>query len=94
MDKVERVLPYVLLVAFLTFSSFKTPEIAHSVIIIALCALSGYRAYLNSQKQDNYIEIFRKELKEKEKRLNDLESSIGMYNIAQKRKEQAESQIW
>lgn len=94
MKKIEKVIPYVLLISYLTLCHFRSPEISDSIIIIALAALSGFRAFMNFKEQPNYFELFKQELVEKEKKITDLQNSVGMQNIANQRKANLEKIVW
>jgi hypothetical protein len=94
MKKVKEALPFVLLISFLTLSHFKQAEIADSIIIIGLCALCAYSLFLDSRKTPDYMKEFKQSLEEKDKQIKDLQTSIGIYNMSQKRKEQVENIIW
>lgn len=94
MKSIEKALPYVLLVSYLVSTHLKQPEISDSIIIIALSALCGYRFYLNSKETPDYLSIFKKELEERDKQIKDLQTSVGIYNISKKNKEQASNIVW
>lgn len=94
MDKLKNALPYVLLLSFIALSLYKQPQIADSIIIIALCALSGFKFYLESKKQPNYLTEFNEYLVKQQKELEDLKTIVGMQNIAQKKREQSDSITW
>lgn len=94
MKSFKEALPYVLLVSYLALSHFKQPEIADSIIIIALSALCGYRIYTDSKEQPNYMELFGAELAKHNDKLKDLETRVGIYNIAQQNKEKTKNTIW
>jgi hypothetical protein len=101
MQKLEKVLPYSLLISYLTLCHFRSPEISDSIIIIALAGLSGFRAYINNKELPNYEKIFaekineiNKELALKERKLTDLQNSVGMHNIAKQRKSNVEEMVW
>ena len=94
MKKIERVVPYLLLVSYLALCHFRSPEISDSIIIIALAAFSGFRAFLNQKDQPDYIEIFQKELDKRDKDIQDLKNSVGMNGIAKQRKDNIEKLVW
>lgn len=94
MNSIKKALPYVLLVSFLALSHYKQAQLADSIIIIALTALCGFSMFLESKKTPNYLENFQKDLQEKDKQIKELQTSLGIYNMSQKRKEQVENIIW
>jgi hypothetical protein len=94
MKKVKNALPFVLLVSFLALSHYKQAQIADSIILLGLCALCGYSLFLDSRKTPNYIEEFKQNLEKKDKEIKELQTSLGIYNMSQKRKEQVENIIW
>lgn len=94
MKKLENALPFVLLVSFLALSHYKQPQIADSIITLALCALCGYKYYLNYKEQPDYLDIFRKELSEKDREIKDLQTSIGMHNVAKQKRQQVNEVQW
>lgn len=94
MDKVKKALPFVLLVSFLALSHYKQPQIADSIIIIALVALCGYKYYLDSQEMPDYMELFKEEFAKKDKEIKDLQTTLGMYGISQQKKRQSDSIQW
>lgn len=94
MEKVKNALPFVLLVSFLALSHYKQAQIADSIILLGLCALCGYSLFLSSKKTPNYIEEFKQNLEKKDKEIKELQTSLGIYNMSQKRKEQVENIIW
>lgn len=94
MKIIEKALPYVLLVSYLALLHFKTPQIADSIIIIALSALCGYSHYLNSKKTPDYLNIFKEKLEKRDKEIEDIKTTVGIYNISQKNKQKAENIVW
>lgn len=94
MKKLEKVLPYILLLSYLILCHFRSPEVSDSIIIIALSALSGFRAFLNYKEIPNYAEIFRADLAKKDQEIQDLKNTVGMYNIAKQRKDNVEKMVW
>jgi|11_taG_2_1085331.scaffolds.fasta_scaffold05730_2 hypothetical protein len=94
MEKLKEVLPYLLLVSFLGLSHYKQPQIADSIIIIALSALCGYKLYLDSRKTPDYSKLFKEEIEKHKKELEDVKTVVGMYNMAQKQREKSQNAVW
>jgi hypothetical protein len=94
MKKVEKALPYVLLISYLTLIHFRQPQIADSIVIIALSALCGYRFYTDSKEAPDYLALFRDEMSKNKEDIENLKTSVGIYNIAQKNKEKADNVVW
>lgn len=94
MEKVKEALPFVLLVSFLALSHYKQPQIADSIIIIALTALSGFKIYLDSKKQPNYLKEFQEHLQKRDKEIEDLKTVVGMHGMAHKKREQSNNAVW
>ena len=101
MKILEKVLPYVLLISYSILCHFRVPEISDSIVLFALASLVGFRSYLNYKQQPNYVEIFEKKLAEinkelelKEKRITDVQNSVGMQNMAKQRKDNLEKMVW
>jgi flagellar motor component MotA len=94
MESIKKALPFVLLVSFLALSHYKQAQIADSIIIIALASLCAFSMYLETKKTPNYLEQFKKDLETKDKEIKELQTSLGIYNMSQKRKEQVENIIW
>lgn len=94
MNKLKNALPYVLLVSFLVFSHLKQPQLADSIIIIALCALSGYKYYLESKETPDYVQLFAQELQNQQQQLKNLQTTVGFHNIAQQNRENVNNVVW
>lgn len=94
MQKLKEALPFVLLVSFLALSHYKQPQIADSIIIIALSALSGYKFYLDSLKKPDYLKEFKAELDKRDKEVEDLKTIVGMYGVAQQNQQRQENINW
>lgn len=94
MEQVKKALPFVLLVSFLALSHYKQPQIADSIIIIALVALCGFKYYLDSKVMPDYLEVFKEEFAKKDREIKDLQTTLGMYGISQQKKRQTEDIQW
>ena len=94
MEKAKKALPFVLLVSFLALSHYKQPQIADSIIIIALVALCGFKYYLDSKEQPDYLEAFKREFAKKDKEIKDLQTTLGIYGISKQNKQRSDEIQW
>lgn len=62
MNKYIKVLPYVLLLTLTPFFFYSQPNLAQSIIVLAVAGLSGYFYYIESKQLPDYRAIFAKEL--------------------------------
>ena len=94
MKSIKNALPYVLLVSFSALTHFKQPEIADSIITIALCALCGFKIFLESKETPNYTEVFKEEMQKRDQAIKDLQTTVGIYAVSQKKKQQVDNVRW
>ena len=94
MQSLKNALPYVLLVSYMILSHFRQPQLSDSIIIIALCSLCGFKFFLESKQVPNYIELFKEDLIKKDRDIKNLQTSIGMHNVAQQKKTQQNQTYW
>lgn len=81
MKKFIEALPFVLLLALVPFFYYNSPNIAQSIIILAVSGLCGYRYYLLSQEQPNYGKVFQAELIKMQKEIIKINESYGKLTI-------------
>lgn len=62
MNKYLKALPFVLLSALVPFFFYSQPNLAQSLIILAVSGLCGFLYYLDSKQQPDYKQQFAKEL--------------------------------
>ena len=55
-------MPFILLAALTPFFYYNQPNIAQSVIILAVAGLCSYRYFLDAQEKPDYLAIFQKEI--------------------------------
>ena len=73
MKRLLEVIPFILLISQLAQLINQTPSISHSIIVIALSILCGYRLFAMEQEKPNYIDLFKQEFEDyKEKRDKEL----------------------
>ena len=94
MKKLEKALPYLLLVSYLGLSHYKQPQISDSIIIIALVALSCYRLFISSKEVPDYHSEFVKVLQDQQREIKDLQTNLGMISLANKRQETKDNSVW
>ena len=94
MKNLEKNLPYLLLITYLITASIQPLTIAESIIAVALCLFSGYRAYLNQKEQPNYTEQFKDALDKHEESIKNLQNTVGQYALSQKRIKEADKLRW
>lgn len=61
MKKLLEAIPFALLLGLVPYFYLNTPNIAQSIIVLAISALCGYRLYAMEQEKPNYIEMFKDE---------------------------------
>lgn len=62
MNKYIKVLPYVLLLSLTPFFFYSQPNLAQSIIILAVAGLCGYFYHVESKQLPDYRALFAKEL--------------------------------
>lgn len=89
MNKFIEALPFVLLLVLVPFFYYNSPNIAQSIIIVAVSSLCGYRYYLMKQEQPDYSKIFHAEIVKMQKEILKINESYGKLTIndINKRKE-------
>ena len=81
------------------------PNIAQSIMLVAVATLFGYTAYLESLKKPDYVKIFSDRLVEQDleikkrdklllKELDDMRASQGKINLVKKRDEAINNFKW
>jgi hypothetical protein len=86
MKKIEKVLPYLLLVSFVILTHFKQAEIADGIILIALCGLSAYRMYLNNKEVPDIRKEVNHDLAVLYDKIKVIESQVGQINVSNNQK--------
>ena len=81
MNKFLQVLPFALLLVLVPFFYYTSPNIAQSIIIIAISALCGYQYYLMSNEQPDYSKRFQGELNILAKEMKSMKESYGKLTI-------------
>lgn len=77
MNKIIEGIPFLLLCVFAPFFFFKDPNISQSIIVTAIAGLSGYRYYLNSLRQPDYVKMFEKQIADIKKENKDFRDKYG-----------------
>lgn len=73
MKKLLELVPFILLLGLTPYFYLNNPNIAQSIIILAIAALCGYRLYAMEQEKPDYTSIFQEEFDQyKQQRDNDL----------------------
>ena len=70
-------IPYILLVVLTPFLFLTGATIAQAIIIAAIAGLSGYRYYLDSIKQPDYVKMFEEELSKIKKENREFADKYG-----------------
>lgn len=105
MKKITENLPLILLVGIVPYFFYSQPNISQSIISAALCALVGYRYYLESLKQPNYVEMFKEAFAESEENnkkifqklkheIDETKAMQGKLNIADSAQQKIRSMKW
>jgi hypothetical protein len=93
MKKITEAIPFALLLGLVPYFYLNTPNIAQSIIVLAVAALCGYRLYALEQEKPDYVAIFEAEFnKYKEQRDAELKivqnrHEAAMVHLEQKVKE-------
>ena len=74
-------IPYILLLALTPYLFFNNPNIAQSIIVTAIAALTGYRYHLNHNEQPDYKKIFEDELRDIKKENREFRDKYGKMAI-------------
>jgi hypothetical protein len=61
MKKFMEAIPFLLLIGLVPFFYYNSPNIAQSIIVLAVSALCGYRLFSMDQEKPNYVQIFQEE---------------------------------
>jgi hypothetical protein len=93
MNKFIEALPFVLLLALVPFFYYNSPNIAQSIIIVAVSALCGYRYYLLNQEKPDYAKIFKNEIIAVEREIVKLNQNYGKLTIHDINKKKEESKF-
>ena len=91
MKKVLEVLPFALLLILTPLFYFNTPTIAHSIIIVALSGLCGFRYYQMENQKPDFVSLFKKELAILEKEVRDVKADYSKLNIGDIKKKEERS---
>jgi len=105
MKKLIDYVPLVLLLALTPFFYYNQPNIAQSIMVAAITGLVGYKAYLESLRKPNYVEIFTSRLNEEkdstDKKLNvllkeieELKATQGKLNIVRSTEDKIKNFKW
>lgn len=89
MKKAIEGIPFLLLCSLTPFFFFTEPNLAQSLIVAAIAGLSGYRYYLDSIKQPDYVRIFTKELDQLKKENKAFRDEYGKMSMMQGSKPKA-----
>lgn len=81
MKKFVEAIPFALLLAVVPYFFYNSPNIAQSIIVLALTALCGFRYYQLDKVKPNYIEMFQKEIKRIEKESKELKDNYGKITL-------------
>ncbi len=81
MKKLIEALPFVLLLALVPFFYYNSPNIAQSIIILAVSGLCGYRYHLMHKEQPDYSKVFHKEIVGMQKEILKINEGYGKLTI-------------
>ena len=81
MKKFLEAIPFVLLLALVPYFFYNTPNIAQSIIILAITALCGFRYHQIEKEQPDYVQIFQKEIRRIEKESKELKDNYGKITL-------------
>ena len=81
MKKFLEAIPFVLLLALVPYFFYSSPNIAQSIIILAITALCGFRYYQIDKEQPDYVKIFEKEIRRIEKESKELKDNYGKITL-------------
>lgn len=105
MQKLIDSLPLILLVSLVPYFFYSEPNIAQSVIVTAIAALSGYSYYLASLKKPDYVKIFTERLDNRDSQvtkafthlettLNEVKDNQSKLNIVKTNDEKRRNTRW
>ena len=105
MKKVIELLPFILLVSLVALSFHSSPNIAQSIILVAITALAGYSYYLMDKIKPDYKKMFEEELSLMNKKsreeasfikaeLNTIREKYGKVSIEQQQAKKKEQFNW
>lgn len=105
MKNLLELIPTFLMVSLVPFFFYSEPNIAQSVITSAIVALVGYKHFLDSQIQPDYIEIFKEELSARDKHhaeiisnlqkeFNEIREKQGKLNLIQSKEQKINNFKW
>lgn len=61
MKKLTEAIPFALLLGLVPYFYLNTPNIAQSIIVLAVAGLCGYRLYALEKEKPDYVQIFQEE---------------------------------
>ena len=72
MQKVIDSVPLILLLSLVPYFFYNDPSVAHSIILVAISGLVGYRTYLDAQKKPDFLKLFTERLDAKDREVNEI----------------------
>ena len=94
MKKITEAIPFVLLLALVPFFYYNSPNIAQSIIILAVSGLCGYRYHLMHKEQPDYSKIFHKEIITMQKEILKINEGYGKLTINDLNKKREEDKFY
>lgn len=89
MNKFVEAIPFALLLAVVPYFFYNSPNIAQSIIVLALSALCGYRYYQLGKTKPDYISLFKKELHRIETETKSLKEDYGKITLQDMNKKES-----
>jgi hypothetical protein len=77
MDRIKQSVPFVLILAYISLLTVRQPNIADAIVATALCALTGFKLYLDSNKAPDIKAELEIELKKRDEEVNALKNQVG-----------------
>lgn len=91
MKKVLDVLPFALLLILTPLFYYKSPTIAHSMIILAVSGLCAFRYHQMESQKPDFVALFKKELNILEKEVREVKADYSKLNIGDIKKKEERS---
>lgn len=94
LQEVLSALPFLLLCGLVPYFFYNQPNIAQSIILVAICGLCGFQYYLMEKKKPDYIRLFKEEFKRVESQNKDLKENYGKMLIRDMKTKESEKFVF
>jgi hypothetical protein len=93
MEKIKQSVPFVLILTYISLLTIRQPNIADAIVAIGLCALAGFKLYLDSNKAPDMKAEVQAELQKRDEELHALKSQLGTLSFNLKKEKSINEQF-